>query len=153
MCLVIDGMQILRLNETHLPAVVALEKACFSEPWSENALRLLISENAVGAVCVEQDEVLAYGGMLWAPDEGQITNIAVSPDARRRGCGRAVLNFLIGAARERGCEMISLEVRESNAAAVALYEHAGFVVAGRRKRFYRSPAEDALVMLLQLPKA
>ena len=146
-------MQIIRLNETHLPAVAALEATCFKEPWSEHALRLLVSGDAVGAACVEGDRVLAYGGMLWAPDEGQITNIAVAPDARRRGCGRAVLNFLIGAARERGCEMISLEVRESNADAVALYEHAGFVVAGRRKRFYRSPAEDALVMLLQLPKA
>ena len=107
----------------------------------------------MGVVCVECDRVLAYGGMLWAPDEGQITNIAVASDARRQGLGRAVLIALIQEARERNCELISLEVRESNTAAIALYESAGFLIAGRRKRFYRAPVEDALVMLLHLTGA
>ena len=88
--------------------------------------------------------------MLWAPDEGQITNIAVLSEHRGKGFGEAVLLYLIAQARTRGCEMISLEVRASNAAAIGLYEKHGFGVRGRRKRFYRNPTEDALVMILDL---
>ena len=95
-------------------------------------------------------KVVGYGGMLWAPDEGQITNIAVTAERRGRGVGTAVLDFLIAQARMRRCQTLSLEVRASNAAAIALYEKHGFFIAGRRKRFYKNPAEDALVMILTL---
>ena len=139
-----------RICEAHLMEIADLERGCFHDPWSENALRLLITEQATGAVCVDEDgRVLAYGGMLWAPDEGQITNIAVYPKARRQGLGRAVLKALIRQAKDKGCHMLSLEVRASNEAAISLYASEGFAVSGRRKNFYRSPTEDALVMLLE----
>ena len=136
-----------RLSREHLGAVVEIERLCFSEPWSANALELLLSPEAEGFVALSNGQVAAYGGMLWAPDEGQITNVAVHPDHRREGLGRAVLDALLLEAERHGAVQVSLEVRESNEAAIALYTHAGFTVAGRRKRFYRNPAEDALVML------
>ncbi len=144
-------MKVERLCHAHLRSVAALEALCFGEPWSEHALELLCGDGAAGVVICDADQnALAYGGILWAPDEGQITNIAVAPNARRTGMGSMILDALIRLAQERGCRELSLEVRESNRAAVALYEKYGFLTAGRRKRFYRNPAEDALVMLLQL---
>ncbi|MBQ8311275.1 MAG: ribosomal protein S18-alanine N-acetyltransferase [Clostridia bacterium] len=143
-------MTAVRLERAHLPAVAALERDCFFEPWSEKALELLLTDDAIGIVCLQEGCVTAYGGMLWAPDEGQITNIAVAPDCRRQGYGQAVLEALIAEARGRNCEQISLEVRESNTAAISLYGKYGFSIAGRRKRFYKAPVEDALVMVLTL---
>lgn len=138
------------LMREHLRAVAEIERMTFAEAWSEKSLELLLTEAAMGAVCLSDGKAVAYGGMLWAPDEGQITNIAVMEGFRGKGFGNAILTFLIDAARARRCEMISLEVRESNAAAISLYEKHGFFIAGKRKRFYKAPVEDALVMILEL---
>ena len=145
-----SGVAVERICAAHLFEVAEIERLCFAEPWSEQALELLLSEDAVGYACVRDGHVLAYGGMLIAPFEGQITNVAVHPEARRQGLGRRVTEALICDAEERGLEQIALEVRASNAAAIALYESLGFAVAGRRKNFYRRPAEDALVMVKAL---
>jgi ribosomal-protein-alanine N-acetyltransferase len=139
------------VKREHLPKIASLEQLCFSEPWSEKALELLLEENAAGAVCLLGDEVMAYAGVLFVPGEGQITNVAVHPDARRRGYGRAVLSLLLEEALQReDCEQISLEVRVSNVSAIGLYESMGFETVGLRKRFYRSPVEDALVKIKTL---
>lgn len=138
------------LTEKDLDAVAALESLCFAEPWSASSLRLLLGEAAVGYVCLQNDIILGYGGMLYALDEGQITNIAVHPNARRGGHGRAILTALIADAIQKGLEQIALEVRRSNEAAIALYQGAGFFEAGIRKGFYKHPTEDALVMLKSL---
>ncbi len=143
-------MTAVKLAREHLPAVAAIERATFASPWSEKALELLVSDAATGAVCLADGVAVAYGGMLWAPDEGQITNIAVLEGYRGCGMGSAVLAHLISEARARQCEILSLEVRESNSAAIFLYEKHGFCVAGKRKRFYKAPTEDALIMILQL---
>ena len=143
-------MNAIKIENAHLCEVAEIERECFAEPWSASALELLVSDAATGAVCTESGRVVAYGGMLWAPDEGQITNIAVRAEHRGRGYGGAVLDCLLREARARRCETVSLEVRESNRAAIALYEKRGFFVAGKRKRFYKNPAEDALVMILEL---
>ena len=90
---------------------------------------------------------MAYGGMMLDPWEGQITNIATHPEYRRRGCGKAVTEALLKDAEARGAEQVSLEVRASNAGAIALYEELGFETAGVRKGFYQNPHEDALVMI------
>lgn len=142
-----SNYQLQRIDMTHLEAAAGLEALCFSEPWSVKALKLLTTPDAVGYICFADGQIAAYGGMLYAPFEGQITNIAVHPKARRQGFGRAVLNALIRDAKERDLEQIALEVRASNEAAIGLYEKTGFFVAGRRKNFYKKPAEDALVML------
>lgn len=143
-------MSAIRMTEAHLGGASELERLCFAEPWSENALRLLLGADAVGFVCEADGEVAAYGGMLIAVDEGQITNVAVHPTHRRQGYGRRIVEAFIREAKQRGLVQISLEVRASNVAAIGLYEEMGFQTAGVRRHFYRNPAEDALVMLLRL---
>lgn len=143
-------MTVETLTAAHLSAVAELEALCFADPWSEKALALLITDGAYGAVCLQNGRVMAYGGILWAPDEGQITNIATHPDARRCGMGAAVLEHLIAEARSRGCEQLSLEARVSNMPAIALYERYGFLKMGLRRGFYKHPTEDAYVMCLPL---
>ena len=143
--------EIIRLAKEHLPAVAKLERQCFSEPWSEHALELFLEENAVAMVSVSDDgTILGYGSMLFAPDEGQLVNLAVLPTARRQGIGKQILSALIEEAKTRGAETISLEVRVSNAAAIALYEHFGFRSVGIRRHFYRQPVQDAAVMVCDL---
>ena len=143
-------MTVEKLTASHLSAVAELEALCFADPWSEKALELLVGDGAYGAVCMQEGRVMAYGGVLWAPFEGQITNIATHPDARRQGMGAAILEHLIKEAKARGCEQLSLEARVSNLPAIALYEHYGFVKMGIRRGFYKHPTEDAFVMCLQL---
>ena len=143
-------MSIVRMTRAHLSDVAELEKICFSEPWSESALELLLGDAAIGYVCEQDGRAVAYVGMLFACDEGQITNVAVHPNARRQGIGRRLMEAIAHDAQERGLVQIALEVRVSNDAAVQLYEKDGFVIAGRRLRFYRDPTEDAFVMVKAL---
>ena len=144
---------LLPIAQAHLDAVAEIESLCFSEPWSARSLSLLLSDAAIGIVALYEGRVIAYGGMLLAPDEGQITNIAVHPDFRRCGAARKILTRLQLEAASRGLFQIALEVRASNAAAIALYESEGFFTAGRRRGFYRNPTEDALVMLWNVKDA
>ena len=135
-----------RLEKEHLAAVAALERETFKNPWSEQALALLCGEMATGVVVMDGARAAAYGGMMCVAGEGQITNIGTSPDYRRRGLGAAVMAALIAEAQARGLCEISLEVRESNVAAIALYEKFGFTEDGIRKGFYTKPREDAVLM-------
>ena len=143
-------MTVRMLEKRDLPEVHALEQLCFHNPWGEESLALLCGDTAFGIVAEENGRVLAYGGMVTVLDEGQITNIATHPDHRRRGLGRAVVKALLDTARTHGLVSISLEVRESNLAAIALYQRLGFVTCGRRPHFYTHPAEAALVMVATL---
>ena len=136
-----------RVERAHLRAIVELEKEAFVHPWSEQALEILCTDTALGFVILEGERAVAYGGMMCVAGEGQITNIATAPDHRGLGLGTAVMGALVEKARELGLFEISLEVRESNAPAIALYEKFGFTVAGKRPRFYTNPTETALVML------
>lgn len=141
--------ELLRLGEEHLPAVAELERLCFpEEPWSEQSLRLLLSQGGVGVVAEEEGRVVAYGGMTLVLDEGSVTNVAVHPDRRHRGLGRAVVRALKKEALAFGIERIYLEVRTSNLPAISLYQSEGFTPCGTRKNFYRHPTEDALLMVL-----
>ena len=137
----------LRMAACHLSDIATLEQLCFAEPWSVTSLALLLGETAVGFVVTEDGHAVAYGGMLCVAGEGQITNIAVHPDCRRRGLGRAVTEALLDYAKGNGLFEVSLEVRASNAAAIALYEHLGFSTCGVRRDFYKKPTEDALIMI------
>ncbi len=139
-----------RIEKKHLAPVAALERAVFHAPWSEEALALLTGDSALGFVVMHGECAAAYGGMLCVLDEGQITNIATHPDHRRLGYARRVVAALLDAARARGLVTVTLEVRESNAAAIALYESFGFEAVGKRPRFYTHPTEAALVMALSL---
>ena len=136
------------MEARHLAALAAIERACFSAPWSEAALReelgnpnalFLVAEDAAG-------EALGYVGCQTVLDEGYIANVAVAPKHRRRGVARALAARLALDARERGLSFLTLEVRASNAPAIALYQGAGFAPVGTRPGFYRDPPEDALLM-------
>ena len=140
-------MTVERLQEEHLAGVADIEKACFSEPWSESALRLLLTDTALGFVALADDgSVASYVGMMTVADEGQITNVATHPDFQRQGYGSAALDGLLAFAAQNGISEIFLEVRRSNEAARALYTSRGFESVGERKGFYRFPTEDAVIM-------
>lgn len=145
-----EGIELRPIRSDDIAQIAAIERICFPDPWSETALRLFLCEDGYAVVLCEGERVMAYGGLLWSVDEGQIINIAVSPDARRMGYGRRVMDALIEEAVRKGCMQMSLEVRASNAPAIALYQQLGFETAGRRKNFYTHPTEDAFVMLKQL---
>lgn len=134
------------LEKEQLAAIAELERLCFHKPWSEDALTLLTREGNFGVVSLDHGEVCAYVGLVTALDEGEITNVATHPNHRRQGHAKAVLLRLFDEAEKCGIRRITLEVRESNAAARALYALLGFTPCGTRKGFYTSPREDALIL-------
>lgn len=142
----IERVEVVRLEREHIAEVARLEAACFADPWSEQSLEILLGEHAVGFVACNDGRVVAYAGMICVLDEGQITNVAVSQEVRRRGIGRMLMRAIEEYARENAIIYLSLEVRESNAAARSLYTDCGWVECGVRKNFYSHPSENALIM-------
>ena len=143
-------MQIVTLGREHLSGVAKIEQECFSQPWSEKALEILLSDNAVAVVAVLDGEAVAYAGMTSVLDEGQITNVATLPSYRRRGFSRALLAELVARAKAKGISSIFLEARVSNTPALSLYRSLGFCEIGTRRRFYSAPVEDAVLMELKI---
>ena len=139
-------IEIIRMSREHLSAVAEIEQISFSDPWSVESLELMLGEQAMGLVAIEDERVLGYVGMMCVLDEGQIINVATHPDSRRRGVGRALMIAIEQSAKERGIVFLSLEVRESNAAARSLYSSLGWVECGIRKNFYSKPTENACIM-------
>ena len=140
-------MNILAMEERHLAALAEIEQACFHAPWSETMLREELGKG-IFLVAERDGKAAGYVGCQTVLDEGYITNVAVSPDFRRQGIARALIAELIKQAQEKGLAFVTLEVRESNAAARALYAGAGFVPVGTRKNFYSNPTENAVLMTI-----
>lgn len=139
------------MEERHLSELARLERLCFSEPWTREGLAAeLGSGTAVFLVAELCGRTAGYAGMHCVCGECYVDNIAVFPQLRRAGIGRALTEALIARARERDAEFVTLEVRASNAAARSLYGSLGFREAGLRRDFYRRPAEDALILTLRL---
>lgn len=129
-------------------AAVEIEEASYSEPWPADQFTDLL-ELSVGFGWVAEDDagrMVAYAMGWVVADEAELANVAVTPESRGRGLGTRLLRRFMADAARRGARKVYLEVRESNAAARALYERHGFRVVGRREAYYRSPEEDALVM-------
>lgn len=142
-------MTIVEMQQSHIDAIAALEQVCFSEPWSAAALaEELDNPLAVFLVAMEGDCLLGYVGMHHVLDEGFITNVAVFPDARRRGVACALLAQLAAYGREHSLYRITLEVRVSNTPARTLYEREGYRLDGIRPKFYSQPTEDAAIYSL-----
>ena len=139
-----------KLREEHLLDLAKLEQTLFSDPWSIDALAFLLTDRATGYCIEEGGRAVAYGGMLYAPEEGQILNLGVDEAYRRRGFAKAILSALEEDARAHGAKALYLEVRVSNLPAIGLYESAGFSAIGVRPNFYRAPLEDALLMKKEL---
>ena len=132
----------------HISEAAEIERLCFSEPWSEDALLYMCQSPNTHAVAVMIDgRLAAYGGCEFVPPEANIVNIATHPDFRRREFASALIDALEEFLSSKGVDSIFLEVRVSNTPARALYEGKGFAVVGTRKNYYRFPTEDAAVML------
>lgn len=142
-----------------IPAVAEIENKCFSLPWSEQSLTdSVVRNDTLFLVCEEHlakdsnnedsvtSTIVGYIGMYLSFDEGDITNVAVAPDYRKKGYGKALVSSAIALAKEKQLEMVLLEVRVSNAAAISLYKKMGFEELGLRKNFYEHPVEDAIIM-------
>lgn len=135
------------MKETDLDCVSAIEKEIFSLPWSKKSFSdSLQSENTLYVVAEEEGQIQGYCGMYLSFEEGNITNVAVSPSYRRRHVAYYMLKDILEKAEGKGITNIFLEVRETNVPAIKLYEKFGFEQAGIRKHFYEKPTENALVM-------
>ena len=142
------NVRIVPMNGDHLDEVAELERICFSTPWSRNMLSEEL-ENDCSAMLVALDgegHVAGYAGVQVILDEGYITNVAVRPEYRRRGVAGKLLRVFLDFAKAHQLAFLTLEVRASNAPAMALYEGLGFRDVGRRKNYYEHPREDAVIM-------
>ena len=143
-------MTIREMTGADLAVVAALEAEIFSMPWSlQGFADTLGREDVLFLVAYEEETLLGYVGIYCTSDEGEITNVAVAPSARRRGVGQELLAELIGRLAQKEIYRIVLEVRVSNEPAIRLYEKQGFATMGKRKNFYEKPTEDAYVMVRQ----
>ena len=140
-------MIIRNMCSEHVSQVAALEKRCFSDPWSENSVASEL-ENPLSfwLVAEEEGQILGYVGSQTVLDETDMMNIAVHPDYRRKGIANRLITELIDGLKRRGSRMLTLEVRSSNLPAIALYSSYGFQQIGLRKNYYRNPKEDALIL-------
>ena len=144
-------IRIAPMNLETVEAVEALEQECFASPWSLDSLAEELSNPlAVFYTAETAGKIVGYVGMHHIIDEGYITNIAVAERFRGAGVARALLARLAAYAEENDLQMITLEVRPSNAPAIGLYESFGFERTGGRKDFYTNPTEDALIMTRKL---
>ena len=144
----VDGVRLVTLKEDDLGQVVGIERASYRSPWKREHFRFEIHENrwAVNLVARQGKVVVGYVCVWELEGELKINNLTVRVDYRRRGLARWMLGRVLGRARERGCTKATLEVRASNRAAIRLYDAHGFVGIGRRKDYYRTESEDAIVM-------
>ena len=139
---------IVPMTDRHVEAIATLERRCFADPWSEDGIREeLDNPCAAFLVATEGDCVVGYVGCHHIAGEGYITNVAVDPACRRRGIARALLTHALDAWSD--LSRVTLEVRVSNAAAIALYEGLGFTRDGIRPKFYAHPTEDAAIYSLR----
>lgn len=146
------SFRIVPMTAAHLPQVAALEKVCFpADPWSETLFRDALEHPCTVLLLAEGEDgaVLGYAVLSAVLDEGNLDNIAVAPHCRRRGVADALLSALADIGRTK-LSVLFLEVRASNLPAIALYKKHGFVPVGRRKDYYETPKEDALLMTLTL---
>lgn len=140
-------MEILKMNETHVPGIAEIERLCFSDPWSENSIAgELTSRLSHWLVAVEGEQLLGYIGSQSVLGQSDMMNVAVHPDHRRQGIAEALILALSTDLMALGNNCLTLEVRASNAPAISLYEKLGFDRVGRRPNYYRHPKEDALIM-------
>lgn len=145
-------MTLRRAGSNDLPSIHALEATCFSDPWSEDALRRAFGDTITEFVVIEDDgDVFGYAMFSVVLEDAEIMSVAVAPDRRGCGAGRALMHTVLESASERGATQCFLEVRASNTPARALYASLGFTEVRTIRSYYRRPTEDAIVMLRVLP--
>lgn len=146
--------EIVPMDRSHIPQIAALERECFSTPWTENMLEDALFDSQASFIVAEAEDgsILGYAGLHVIVDEGYIDNIAVEEAARRHGVASALLDVYcrFGAVN---LAFLTLEVRKSNLPAIALYEKFGFQQAGLRPGYYQHPREDAVIMTREFHEA
>lgn len=138
-------------DESAVDEVVALEAASFTNPWSKDALLWEMRNSDVTRVYVARDDdgvMIAFCACWVIFDEVHVNTMAVAASRRRQGVASALLRFVLADARAAGARKATLEVRQSNVAAIRLYESLGFQVVAKRPRYYTKPEEDALILWL-----
>jgi len=138
-----------------LEAIMEIETASFSTPWSLQAFKAELKDNEYARyVCLELDgKVIGYMGLWFILDEGHITNVAIAPNYRGQHWGEFLMRSVMKKMMQEGMERMTLEVRESNSLAQSLYRRLGFATAGIRKGYYSDTGEDALIMWAELGMA
>jgi len=145
-----------RMTLQDLDAVVDIEQKTFPRPWTRENYQYEIEQNVAARYLVAENRgnVVGYAGAWIIIDESHITNIAVDPQHRGQGIGRLLITGLLQYLSNLGAAYSTLEVRESNETAIALYKSLGFICVGRRKKYYEDNREDALIMVCDsLPEA
>ena len=130
-------------------AVAEIEKACFGDPWSAREFESVLQAGHTIFLVAEIEgtcEIAGYVVAMSVLDEGEILNVAVAPELTGKGLGGTLLDAALTELRRREAVSVFLEVRTSNEAARSLYASRGFIEVSRRKSYYRSPVEDALVL-------
>ena len=141
------------MKQEDVPQIANLEKICFSDPWSENSIASELDNRlSCWLIAEEQGRVAGYVGSQSVLDAADMMNIAVDPDFRRQGIAEQLILALVDKLKEKNVIALLLEVRVSNAPAIALYEKLGFEQVGRRPRYYHNPREDALILRKELTK-
>ena len=141
--------RIVPMNGDHLDQIERLERLCFSRPWNRRMLAEELENQCAAFLVAEEADtgaVLGYAGLLVVADEGYITNVAVFPEYRRCGIAAGILEVYLNFAQANGLAFLTLEVRPTNEAAIALYRRFGFEEVGRRRNYYDLPKEDALIL-------
>lgn len=140
-------MQIGFMKKEHIEAIAALEKICFSDPWPAAAIAGELTNPLSLWLTAEIDgQIAGYVGSQSVLGEADMMNLAVAPTYRRIGIAKQLLAALQQELLYREVHSLSLEVRASNEAAIALYESTGFLQVGRRPNYYHKPREDALIL-------
>lgn len=140
-------MNYVLMDNSHVDAIAALEKQCFSDPWSMNAITSeLTNPLSLWVVAMDGDKLVGYVGSQSVMGWADMMNLAVAPSHRRRGIGEALVGELITQLKGMDVTCLTLEVRASNDVAIGLYNKMGFSQVGRRPNYYRNPKEDALIL-------
>ena len=140
-------MMITNMRQEHVAQVAALEKLCFSDPWSENSVASELNNPlSLWLVALDGETVAGYVGSQTVMDESDMMNLAVHPDYRCQGIGSRLVDELIKELKKKGSQRLTLEVRVSNEPAKRLYDELGFSEIAVRKRYYSHPKEDALIL-------
>lgn len=150
-----SGVRLRRADAADAAMLAAMERECFSDPWSERSFASVLENPATLFIIAERGDdpsSVGYIGATVVADECEIINLAVMPEWRRRGIGSVLAEKMLDVCRKISVDTVYLEHRESNAAAAALYASLGFRNYGTRRRYYTAPVEDAVLMSLKLTR-
>lgn len=147
-----EGIKIREMSNSDLPEVIDIENLCHATPWTSNSFEYEISnKEAILRVAVLDGKIVGYVCVRTILDLTHLLNLSVLPEFRRLGIGSMLLNSVLLTLRQLDSDSdVTLEVRESNIAAIKLYEKFGFVITGKRRDYFKKPEEDAAIMKLDI---